>query len=430
MASLSLVRPTTVPSGNSNGRASISRDGLVQKIYEASVALGAIEDVHALLDKVCEICLEMGRCQSVAIYSIEGNAIRFQTSMCANSNLANRMPTSPAAFLIPKDSTTLAGCCAIGKEVIAIEDMHSESRFILEYRASEREVEARSIVAVPIMDTHNDCLGVMELTNHVNEDGDIVPFPIQIHEFLKVLASQAGMVLKGVHAARQLRGSWTETVLRFVKASESRDPETGGHVERIGFFSSMIYEKLGFGNVDCDNMKFAAMLHDIGKLAVPDAILKKPGRLTPEERTIMQEHAMAGYNLLAHSDSPMLQMGAVIAATHHEKWDGSGYPQGLKGEEIPLAGRIVALVDVFDALSSKRCYKDAWPIDAVIELIQKESGAHFDPMIVDVFSKNLNTVIQIFHDFSVERFNREAEIADAEQAEHPFKPNLSISKAS
>ncbi len=180
-----------------------------------------------------------------------------------------------------------------------------------------------------------------------------------------------------------------------VRSLLAHDPETSGHVERISLYSSMIYERMGGNKTQCEDIKFASMLHDIGKLKTPENILKKPGKLTHEERTIMQEHAMAGYDILSKYNSPMLKMGAIIASTHHEKWDGSGYPYGLKGEQIPLIGRIVALADVFDALSSKRCYKESWETENILELIHSESGTHFDPAVTKVFFDNLSFIIPI-----------------------------------
>lgn len=129
------------------------------------------------------------------------------------------------------------------------------------------------------------------------------------------------------------------------------------------------------------------MLHDVGKISIPDTILKKPGILTPEERVVMQGHAQAGHDMLAGAESPMLKMGAIIALMHHEKWDGSGYPNKLKGKDIPVEGRIVALVDVFDALSCKRCYKEAWPIEKVFEVLEQDAGKHFDPELVELFKE-------------------------------------------
>jgi len=148
----------------------------------------------------------------------------------------------------------------------------------------------------------------------------------------------------------------------------------------------------------CELIKRASPLHDIGKVGIPDAILHKPGKLTPEEWEIMKTHAQLGQDMLSGSDLalfPLFQIGATIAGNHHEKWNGSGYPRGLKGEDIPLEGRIVALADVFDALGSDRCYKQAWPLDQVLALIKEEKGEHFDPLLVDLMLANLEKFLDI-----------------------------------
>jgi len=202
-------------------------------------------------------------------------------------------------------------------------------------------------------------------------------------------------VLRNIKMADEIKQSRIETVKKFVKASEYHDTDTGGHIERMSRYSVLLYRELGFDEASCEVMRLAAMLHDVGKISTPDAVLKKPGRLTPDEFEIMKLHTVKGYEVLRDADSPFLQMGATIAYTHHEKWDGSGYPRGLKGTDIPAEGRVVALADVFDALCSRRVYKDAWPIDKVFDEIRNCSGSHFDPQIVEIFFDNLDEVLEI-----------------------------------
>ena len=198
-------------------------------------------------------------------------------------------------------------------------------------------------------------------------------------------------------ATRAIRVREHETLLRLAKAGEYRDEETGNHVVRMAKYSRLIAEELGLDQSECETIELAAPMHDIGKIGIPDQILLKPGKLVPEEFTVMKEHTRIGYEILKDSPSRYLQMGAVIALGHHEKYNGSGYPQGLGDEEIPLPARIVAVADIYDALSSKRCYKPAWAPEAVIRYLEAESGAHFDPMCVAAFLRRLNEVRQIQH---------------------------------
>ena len=188
----------------------------------------------------------------------------------------------------------------------------------------------------------------------------------------------------------EIRDSREEIALRLIAASEHRDNETGMHVRRIGLYAAELARLLGWDLQGVDTIRAAAPMHDIGKIGVPDAILQKPSTLTEEEWVTMKRHTTMGATILKGSTVPFIQMGARIAIGHHEKWDGSGYPKGLKGEAITLEARITALVDVYDAVSNRRHYKEPWPEERVVELIKKGSGVHFDPSLVDLFLANLD----------------------------------------
>lgn len=176
-----------------------------------------------------------------------------------------------------------------------------------------------------------------------------------------------------------------ETIFRLTRAAEYRDKETKNHIVRMGHYSRLLAARVGRPTSEQELIFLAAPMHDMGKVAIPDSILLKEGKLTPTEWEIMKSHARAGYEILKDSDSPVIKMGAEIALAHHEKWDGSGYPSGMKGKDIPLTGRICALADVFDALVSTRPYKKAWPLAEVLETLKKGKGQHFDPTLVDEF---------------------------------------------
>ncbi len=174
-----------------------------------------------------------------------------------------------------------------------------------------------------------------------------------------------------------------EILYRLARLTESRDRATGAHLERMARYSGLIAEAIGMSDEEVRVIEAAAPLHDIGKISVPDAILNKPGPLTDGERDIMREHPRMGFEVLRDSSSRFVQMGALIALNHHERWDGSGYPQGLVGEQIPLAARIVAIADVLDALTTQRSYKDAWSMDDAMAYLQTHRGKMFDPRLVD-----------------------------------------------
>ncbi len=184
---------------------------------------------------------------------------------------------------------------------------------------------------------------------------------------------------------RDIRRAHEETIHRLVKASLYRDEETGAHIKRTGWYSELLAATIGWDGERVEQIRLAAPMHDIGKIAIPDAILCKPGRLTPDEFITMQTHARLGAKLLGGSQSPVLRMAHEIALAHHERWDGSGYPSGLRGTEIPEAARIVAIVDVFDALIHDRVYRPALPEAEVLEALRAGRGTHFDPELLDVF---------------------------------------------
>ena len=193
----------------------------------------------------------------------------------------------------------------------------------------------------------------------------------------------------------EIESTLRETVYTMGVIEEQRSQETHNHTKRVSIYSQILARKIGLPDRDVELITAAAPLHDIGKLGVPDEILFKPGDLSDEERKIMQNHASIGYNMLSHSTRDILKAAAVIALQHHEKWNGQGYPQGLKGEEIHIYGRITGLADVFDALSSKRVYKESWDLEQVIAWIREQRGEHFDPIVVDAFTDSTDEFIAV-----------------------------------
>ena len=192
-----------------------------------------------------------------------------------------------------------------------------------------------------------------------------------------------------------IRKTQEETIIRLLSALESRDEETGGHVRRIGLYSARLAELAGWSSETVTDLRLAAPMHDIGKIGVPDAILLKRGKLTEQEFEIIKSHTTIGAQILKDSQFPMLQMAHDVALSHHERWDGTGYPKGLGGEDIMAVGRIVSLVDVFDALSRDRVYRKASPLDEVLQMMAEGRGSHFDPFFYDLFTGSLDDMLKI-----------------------------------
>ena len=193
----------------------------------------------------------------------------------------------------------------------------------------------------------------------------------------------------------EIENTQKELIYRMGELAETRSKETGNHIKRVAAYSKLIAEKHGLDSQECELLFLASPMHDIGKLSTPDSILKKPGKLDKHEWAIMQEHSKIGYDLLSSSKKPMLKASAIVAHQHHEKWNGKGYPQGLKGEDIHIYGRITAIADVFDALGSDRVYKEAWDNNKIIKLFKEERGEHFDPDLVDIFLNNIDEIFEI-----------------------------------
>jgi len=277
----------------------------------------------------------------------------------------------------------------------------------IEFIRLMREMPGRDLVPI-LMITANDQKQIRYRALDLGAN-DFLTKPIDKVEFLartrnmlslnqarKHMANHASWLTDEVRkATREIIVRERETVFRLSKAAEYRDPETGAHILRMAHYSMLIARELGLSEAEQQLILEAAPMHDIGKVGIADKILLKPGRLDPEEFDVMKQHAMFGYDLLRGSTSKLLQAGAEIARGHHEKYDGSGYPDGLKGEDIPVFSRIVAVADVFDALTSERPYKKAWEVADAVQFLKDGAGSHFDPACVEAFLKAWDDVEQV-----------------------------------
>lgn len=199
---------------------------------------------------------------------------------------------------------------------------------------------------------------------------------------------------------QELNDTRLEVIRRLGRAAEYRDDMTGFHIIRMSRYSQLLALAAGMNEVEAEMLLNASPMHDIGKIGIPDHVLLKPGKLDPEEWKIMQTHVDIGVEILSGSDSELMAMAAEVAQNHHEKWDGSGYPRALAGEEIPLTGRVVALADVFDALTTKRPYKKAWSIEDTVDFLKEQSGKHFEPRLVELFLEILPDILEIRQQYS------------------------------
>lgn len=193
----------------------------------------------------------------------------------------------------------------------------------------------------------------------------------------------------------ELETTRLEIIRRLGRAAEFKDNETGLHVIRMSYYSAHIARKMGMAEDDVDMLLNAAPMHDVGKIGIPDNIILKPGKLNDDEWDIMRTHPQIGADIIGNHSAGILHLAREIALSHHEKWNASGYPAGLAGKDIPFSGRIVAIADVFDALTTERAYKKAWPIEKALAVIESDSGRHFDPAVVDAFLKSIDELLKI-----------------------------------
>lgn len=224
---------------------------------------------------------------------------------------------------------------------------------------------------------------------------------LKLHEQQSIIQDRADWLARQVDVAtQQIVSREQETLLRLAKAGEYRDEDTGYHVVRMAKYSREIAEELGLSAIECDEIQYAAPMHDIGKIGIPDNVLLKPGKFELNEWQVMQRHTSIGHGILSNSQSRYIQTGSIIALNHHERFDGTGYPNGLAGKDIPLVARIVAVADVYDALVSNRPYKQAWLVKDAQDYLRKHAGTQFDPSCVEAFFERLANIEKVQKDFS------------------------------
>ncbi len=377
----------------------------VKNILKISESLGELKDIDAILDRILTESRRLSDADAGTIYLVKNDSLKFsyvQNDTLIKTGEVDKAVYSNISFTINDQS--IVGYVAMKGRSLHIDDVYNiEPDMPFHFNpALDRSAgyKTTSMLTIPIKSSMGIVIGVIQIINPKEETGASIPFSKEAQTFLPIFANNASVAID--------RGIMTrELVLRMIKMAELRDPsETGAHVQRVGAYSAEIYNKWALmHDVDekerkhmKDLIRIAAMLHDVGKVGVSDMILKKPARLSDEEYAKMKFHTVYGARLFSNSTSELDALSGDIAINHHEKWDGTGYPgeinalhcdpkigQPKKGEDIPLAARICALADVFDALSSKRAYKPPWPDDKILKMVTEESGSHFDPEVVDAF---------------------------------------------
>lgn len=328
-----------------------------------------------------------------------------QINLTLFSALLNKMESvTPVAFLNPLFA--LEWCAENDPDLVLLDYMMPEIdgiEFLTRFRSLKGKENIPVIMVTAVTEKDVRHMGLEASANDfLNKPVDKVEFQARVKNMLALRKAQVQLQNRAEWLAEEVRkateelvASEHELIFRLSKAAEYRDPETGAHILRMSNYSKLIARNLGLSEAEQELLLTAAPMHDIGKIGIPDQILLKPGRLDDNELKIMRKHAEYGAALLQNSTTLLTQTAEIVAASHHEKFDGSGYPKGLKGDEIPLYGRIVAVADVFDALTSVRPYKKAWPIEDAKQYVIENSGTHFDPKCVEAFLADWDEVLAI-----------------------------------
>ncbi|MCL2231742.1 MAG: HD domain-containing protein [Treponema sp.] len=403
----------------------------LESIMEIDSELNQVQDVDLLLEKILFEARRVVHADAGSIYVFqavveeEGKKVdKLAIKYSQNDTLQKELPPGQkliySVFSIPINDKTISGYCALTKKLVNVPDAYNLPPGVSYLFGKNYDqisgYKTTSILTVPLTNAEGRLLGVIQIINAIDKNGNTVTFSEDDETLITHFAAKASMALQKAQIMRTM-------VLRLIKMAELRDPkETGSHVNRVAGYAMEIYDRwaIRHGVSDeekekfKDSIKIASMLHDAGKVAIPDAILKKPARLTPEEYQIMQTHTIFGAALFDDPLSPLDSLSRDIALTHHENWDGTGYPgwvdpytgealrigqdgkpRGKRGDEIPLAGRIVSIADVYDALCSRRVYKEPWTEEDVLKEIRSLAGIKFDPELVEIFFEILPCIKQV-----------------------------------
>ncbi len=299
------------------------------------------------------------------------------------------------AISIPINSGIVGDAVCRGKNII-LDDVYSSEKFNQNID-KEKGYTTKSMMVIPMYDNKsNEIIGAFQVMNSTSTNGI---FDTHDLEYLSLASTYAAETIISAKLSSEIENTQKEVVFTMGAIGESRSKETGNHVKRVAEYSKLLALAYGLDEKEAELLKQASPMHDIGKIAIADSILNKPGRFTMQERNIMNRHAQLGYSMLQSSTRPLLRAAAIVAYEHHEKWDGSGYPRGLKEQDIHIYGRITAIADVFDALGSERVYKKAWADEKIFTLFKQERAKHFDPDLIDIFFNNIEKICAIREKF-------------------------------
>jgi putative two-component system response regulator len=396
----------------------MSASGLQEQLMSLNrigIALSKEQDLNQLLTLILTESRQFTNAEAGSLYVRENHQLRFSVSqndvlearkkaeLKAQKKNLEVVPSTFTGFYVSLDKSSLAGYVGVTAKVLNLPDAYKipasrEYKFNRSFD-EKNNYRTKSMLIVPMKDASGNVVGVIQLIN-ARKKKSIINFDRHFENLVLSLASQAAIAIKNAMLTQELKEAYLDTIFRLSVAAEYKDDDTASHIHRMSRYSAILAEGLGLSAAEVESIRYASPMHDIGKLGVPDSILMKPGKLTPAEFKEMQNHTVFGAKILENAKAELLKVSETIALTHHEKWDGSGYPRGLAGENIPLSGRIVALADVFDALTSKRCYKPAFSLEESMKIIKEGTARHFDSKIVQAFTDNIEKILAVKAQFS------------------------------
>ncbi len=392
----------------------------LERVLAAGTILVNIGDIDILLEQILTEARFFTNADAGSIYTVEGGVLSFCHSQ--NDTITRRGDRIPyTRFSIPLSKSSMAGYVASTGEILNIDNVRKipeEAPYSFDDSYDKAAFyRTRSTLTLPLINNRKVVVGVLQLINARSGSREFIAFHSRMELLGKYYATLGALALERAMMTRTL-------LMRMVNMTELRDPgETGPHVNRVGSYSVAIYDSWAKANRveeaerihNRDVLRMAAMLHDVGKTGISDVILKKPAALSPEERKIMENHCSIGAEVLRNCESPFDEMAKDIALCHHENWDGTGYPRGLKGNEIPFMARITSIADVFDALNSSRAYKKPWAIDLVTDEMEKLFGSKFDPGLKTHFVSQLEVLQELKQNYPENRKTEEGRKNDDEK---------------
>lgn len=374
----------------------------ITELIQVMTSLTSEHNLERLLKLIVQSAMDITHSDAASLYLREKDLLRFVIT--SNKTLERRMgkkvfESTIKAFTVAISKKSISGFAAYTGKIVNIKDVYKIDGKPYSFNKSFDEINqyrSKAMLTVPLINREGSVVGVLQLINKLTHKNKLSTYKKYDEEITISLGAQAAVALENVKLQDDLLKAHYDSIMRLSAANEFRDNETGFHVQRVSFYCELLARAFGLDEEYVKNIKYASPLHDVGKIGIPDNILKKPGRLTEEEYEIMKQHTLIGGKILVNADNDIMKLALELAISHHEKWDGTGYPNSLKGENIPLSGRITALADVFDALSNKRVYKPAFPLDKTFAIIEEQTGIHFDPQLAKVFLSIKDQVAEVY----------------------------------